>query len=144
MNNHTLLGPWVRRFLLEHLVTERNLSHNTQCSYCDTLILLIPFTANRLHQSIDRLSVLDLSADLVRLFLTDLEQSRRCTIATRNQRRFAPTLAHHYRNQRSTSPEYAASPQFMHLLALSQSTVRSISHGVVRFVLSHSRRRAKR
>src|ERR1700723_24585 len=86
MNNHTLLGPWVRRFLLEHLVTERNLSHNTQWSYRDTLILLIPFAADRLHQSIDRFSVLDLSADLVRLFLTDLEQSRMCTIGTRNQR----------------------------------------------------------
>jgi integrase/recombinase XerD len=106
MNNHTLLGPWVRRFLLEHLVTERNLSHNTQWSYRDTLILLIPFAADRLHQSIDRFSVLDLSADLVRLFLTDLEQSRMCTIGTRNQRlaaihAFARFVAEH-------SPEHIA------------------------------------
>lgn len=106
MNNHTLLGPWVRRFLLEHLVTERNLSHNTQCSYRDALILLIPFAADRLRQSIDRLAVLDLSADLVRLFLTDLEQSRRCAIPTRNQRlaaihAFARFVAEH-------SPEHIA------------------------------------
>ena len=33
MNDYTLLGPWVRRFLLEYLVTERNLAYNTQCSY---------------------------------------------------------------------------------------------------------------
>ena len=26
MKNETLMGPWVRRFLLEHLVAERNLS----------------------------------------------------------------------------------------------------------------------
>jgi integrase/recombinase XerD len=26
MKNDTLMGPWVRRFLLEHLVAERNLS----------------------------------------------------------------------------------------------------------------------
>ena len=31
------LGAWVRRFLLEHLVVERNLSCNTQRSYRDTL-----------------------------------------------------------------------------------------------------------
>ena len=86
MNNLTLLGPWVRRFLLEHLVAERNLALNTQRSYRDALTLLIPFIAGKLHQSVDRLTVVDISADLVRLFLTDLEQSRKCTISTRNQR----------------------------------------------------------
>ena len=34
----------------------------------------------------DRLTVIDLSADLVRLFLAELEESRQCVIATRNQR----------------------------------------------------------
>lgn len=86
MSDLTLLGPWVRRFLLEHLVAERNLARNTQCSYRDTLILLIPFAADKLRQSVDRLTLVDVSADLVRLFLADLEQSRQCTIATRNQR----------------------------------------------------------
>jgi integrase/recombinase XerD len=37
MSDTTLLGGWVRRFLLEHLVGERNLSRNTQQSYRDTL-----------------------------------------------------------------------------------------------------------
>jgi len=40
-----LLGPWVRRFLLEHLVAERNLARNTQRSYRDTLRQLLPFAA---------------------------------------------------------------------------------------------------
>ena len=35
MNDKILLGPWVRRFLLEHLVAERNLARNTQRSYRD-------------------------------------------------------------------------------------------------------------
>jgi integrase/recombinase XerD len=39
MNDRSLLGPWIRRFLLEHLVAERNLSRNTQVSYRDTLTL---------------------------------------------------------------------------------------------------------
>ena len=38
-----LLGSWVRRFLLEHLIAERNLARNTQKSYRDTLALLLPF-----------------------------------------------------------------------------------------------------
>ena len=29
MKDKSLLGPWIRRFLLEHLVAERNLSRNT-------------------------------------------------------------------------------------------------------------------
>jgi len=86
MQDLTLLGPWVRRFLLEHLVAERNLARNTQHSYRDALILLLPFAAKQLHQPVDRLNLMQISADLVRLFLTDLEQSRRCSIATRNQR----------------------------------------------------------
>jgi site-specific recombinase XerD len=86
MSDTTLLGPWVRRFLLDHLVAERNLAHNTQRSYRDALVLPIPFVGAKQHQSVDRLSVVNVSADLVRLFLTDLEQSRKCSIATRNQR----------------------------------------------------------
>ena len=86
MNNATLLGPWLRRFLLEHLVSERNLAPNTQRSYRDTLTLLIPFVAQKLGKVVDRLAVTELSADLVRLFLADLEESRQCAIATRNQR----------------------------------------------------------
>ncbi len=82
----TLLGSWVRRFLLEHLVAERNLARNTQRSYRDTLALLIPFVAMKSAKVVDRLTVIDLSADLVRLFLADLEESRQCVIATRNQR----------------------------------------------------------
>ena len=85
MNDSALLGPWVRRFLLEHLVAERNLARNTQRSYRDALSLLIPFVADKLNRSVDRLNVVDLSADLVRCFLADLEQERQCSITTRNQ-----------------------------------------------------------
>jgi integrase/recombinase XerD len=71
---------------LEHLVTERNLSRNTQRSYRDTFALLIPFVGTKLHRPIDQLSVTDLSPEKVRAFLADLEQIRGCGIATRNQR----------------------------------------------------------
>jgi site-specific recombinase XerD len=86
MSEHILLGPWIRRFLLEHAVAERNLARNTQHSYRDALVLLIPFAAKIQKKSVDRLAVVDLSLDLVRRFLADLESSRGCKIATRNQR----------------------------------------------------------
>jgi integrase/recombinase XerD len=82
----TILGPWVRRFLLEHLITERNLAANTQRSYRDTLKLLIPFIAEKSSKQIDKLRVIDLSAELVRQFLCYLEQTRGCSLSTRNQR----------------------------------------------------------
>lgn len=86
MSETTLLGGWVRRFLLEHLVRERNLSHHTQHSYRDTLRLLLPYVARSLRKGIDRLTVVDLSAAQVRRFLDELEEKRDCSVATRNQR----------------------------------------------------------
>ena len=86
MNDTALLGPRVRRFLLEHLVVERNLSRQTQLSYRDTLRLLLPFVAGQCHQSADRLTVEQVSAERVRAFLRYVEEERQCTSATRNQR----------------------------------------------------------
>lgn len=85
-NASSLVGPWIRRFLLEHLVAERNLSPQTQASYRDALVLLLPFAARLAHKHVDRLEVEDLSSDAVRRFLAHLEEDRRCSIATRNQR----------------------------------------------------------
>src|SRR5581483_11935896 len=86
MAKMTLLGPWVRRFLLEHLVAERNLAQNTQRSYRDTLVLLLPFTSEKQRTAIDMLAIGDLSTDVLRSFLDHLETKRDCSIRTRNQR----------------------------------------------------------
>jgi site-specific recombinase XerD len=86
MPDSALLGPWVRRFLLEHLVEERNLARNTQRSYRDALRLLLPAVAGFAGEPVDQLRVEDLSADRVRAFLADLEGKRGCGVATRNQR----------------------------------------------------------
>ena len=95
MRDASLLGPWVRRFLMEHLTSERNLARNTQRSYRDTLRLLLPTVVRRARTPIDRLAVTDMSADRVRQFLNDLEEERGCGIATRNQRLAAiHALAH--------------------------------------------------
>jgi site-specific recombinase XerD len=86
MRDRDLLGPWIRRFLLEHLVADRNLARNTQISYRDTLTLLLPFVCRSTSSAIDRLSVSDISPKLVRAFLAHLEHDRHCGLVTRNQR----------------------------------------------------------
>jgi integrase/recombinase XerD len=86
MRDTSLLGSWVRRFLMEHMVSERNLARNTQRSYRDTLRLLLPAIARRARKPVDRLIVTDLSADRLRQFLSELEEKRGCAISTRNQR----------------------------------------------------------
>jgi site-specific recombinase XerD len=86
MRDHSLLGPWVRRFLLEYLVAERNLARNTQVSYRDTLTLLLPFVSRLTTTPIERLTVHDVSPDRVRAFLEHIERERGCGVVTRNQR----------------------------------------------------------
>ncbi len=86
MDDTTLLGSWIRRFLLEHLIGERNLSRQTQLSYRDTIRLLLPFVADQCQQSLDQLTVEQVSAAHVLCFLHHVEEVRHCTIATRNQR----------------------------------------------------------
>jgi integrase/recombinase XerD len=86
MNNKTLMGPWIRRFLLEHLVSERNLSRNTQASYRDTLTLLLPFASEHSGRAIDRMTVEDLTPAIVRKFLDHVEYVRGCSGVTRNHR----------------------------------------------------------
>ena len=86
MSDPRTLGPWLRRFLVEHIVTERNLARNTQMSYRDTFALLLPFVGVRVRKPIDRLAVHDLTPRRVLQFLAHLEDDRGCSVQTRNQR----------------------------------------------------------
>jgi integrase/recombinase XerD len=86
MADKSLLGPWVRRFLMEHILGERNLARNTQRSYRDTLCLLLPFVTRYVAKPIDQLTVEDVSPDQIRSFLQSVEESRGCAVSTRNQR----------------------------------------------------------
>jgi integrase/recombinase XerD len=86
MSNNHLMGSFIRRFLIEELVVDRNLSPNTQKSYRDTIRLLCGFIAE--YYSIDptRTTVEQLDAVVIRAFLAHLENDRGNSIATRNQR----------------------------------------------------------
>ena len=82
---HTL-GPWLERFLIEHIVTERNLATNTQKSYRDAFKLLLPFVSSKAKKPVDRLAVRDLTTERVLRFLAHIEDDRGCSVQTRNQR----------------------------------------------------------
>lgn len=86
MRDIQTLGPWLRRFFEEYLVTERNLARNTQLSYRDTFKLLLDFAVDRLRKPVERLAVRDISAELALAFLAHLEDHRGCSPQTRNQR----------------------------------------------------------
>src|SRR5208337_3484034 len=87
MKNECLLGPWVRRFLLEHLVAERNLSRNTQASYRDTLMLLLPFASRQGGGAIDRMTVEGLTPTIVRKFPWNVTANAARSLATNGLRR---------------------------------------------------------
>ena len=86
MTNNRTLAPWVERFFLEHLVTERNLARNTQENYLYTFKLFVPFVCAKLRRSDHRLAVQDITPKLVLQFLAHLEDDRSCSVQTRNQR----------------------------------------------------------
>ncbi len=106
MTSKTLVATWVRRFLLEHVVADLNLSRNTQASYRDVLALLLPFVAKQQGQAIDQLEIERLSSDVVRRFLAHLEDERHCSVSTRNHR--LATIHAFARFVGALSPEHLA------------------------------------
>lgn len=86
MTESPLLGPYVRRFLLEHVVADRCLSRNTQKSYRDAIRLLLQFLTDYCSVDATRLTVEQVTADAVRAFLGHRENEHGNSAATRNQR----------------------------------------------------------
>ncbi len=86
MKDILFISVWIKRFLLEYLISTRNLSKNTQLSYRDTFRLLLPFAAKKNKKSIDQLLVEEMNPTILKSFLGELEEKRNCSIATRNQR----------------------------------------------------------
>jgi len=56
MRDPRTLGPWLRRFLADYIVIERQLASNTQKSYRDSFKLLLPFISARWRNGPARLA----------------------------------------------------------------------------------------
>ena len=86
MTEPHLLGPYIRRFLLEHVVADRCLSRNTQKSYRDAIRLLLRFFANHYSVDVTQLTVEQFTVEAVRAFLIYRQKEHSNSAATRNQR----------------------------------------------------------
>lgn len=86
MERTNKLGFWIRKFLLEHVIRQKNYSQNTLKSYKDTFKLLVRSLSETAKKDIDDIDVEDVTSDRVMVFLDSLENDRQCSIRTRNQR----------------------------------------------------------
>lgn len=86
MEQKNKLGFWIRRFLLEHVIRLKNYSRNTLKSYKDTFKLLMRSLSETAKKDVDDIDVEDVTSDRVMAFLDSLENERKCSVRTRNQR----------------------------------------------------------
>ena len=86
MPQQHLIGPFVRRFLVEELARDRNFSPNTLKSYRDAIRLLFRFVDERHAADPTRVTVEQVDDTLLREFLRDCTERRGNAPATCNQR----------------------------------------------------------
>jgi len=120
------VGVCIRRFLLEHLIGERNLAEATQTSYRDTFVLLLPFASQARGKPVEELCVTDLNAELLRGFLKYLEANRDCSVSTRNQRLAALRAFGHFVGSRS--PEHLSWATEIRSIPFKRSTTAAIGY----------------
>lgn len=121
-----LLGPWVRRFLVDYLVTVRNCSPKTRQSYRDTYRLLFAHLSGRCGKPVDELQVEDLSHDGILSFLEYVEKERNCSIRTRNVRLAAVMSLANYISMRS--PEHVAWHGTLRAIPRKKACLRQITY----------------
>lgn len=73
-------------FLSDYLTLQKSVSKNTILSYRDTFKLLIKYCQENEKINAERITIEQLSKDLIIRFLEWLESERNCSISTRNQR----------------------------------------------------------
>lgn len=80
------LSVYLQRFFTERLGLQMKASPNTVASYRDTFRLLLRYAADRRKKEPTALQIVDIDADLVAHFLTDLEKARGNGARSRNTR----------------------------------------------------------
>jgi site-specific recombinase XerD len=86
MNGTHSIARFVQRFFQEYLAAQRGLSPNTVLSYRDSLKLFLRFASQQVRKHVDKLTLEDIDERLVVAFLNDLQESRRNSPQTRNNR----------------------------------------------------------
>lgn len=86
MNEYEDFARCVEKFFMEYLVKERGTSHHTIRSYRDTLVLFITYMQDKEHVKAENLSFYHINRKTVIGFLNWLQDERRSSASTRNQR----------------------------------------------------------
>ncbi|MEN6520067.1 MAG: site-specific integrase [Armatimonadota bacterium] len=79
-------GQLLSGYLVEHLAGRMNMSSNTIRSYRDTFVILLRYCRDAVGKPPERLCLKDIDTHLITSFLEYLENERRCSPSTRNQR----------------------------------------------------------
>lgn len=82
----TPIGPVLQSFFVDHLQALKGLRPSSVRSYRDTMRLFLVFVAAQRRQKISRLFVEDFTYEQAQQFLRHLEEGRRNSVRTRNQR----------------------------------------------------------
>jgi site-specific recombinase XerD len=90
------LARLLQAFFCQRLIQQRNVSHQTVCSYRDTFRLFLRFAEQQLGKSAAKMNLVDINASLVLAFLDDLESQRHNCIRSRNARLAAIRSFMHY------------------------------------------------
>jgi site-specific recombinase XerD len=80
------LSALVQKFFTDRLYTQMEASPHTIASYRDTFRLLLKFTGEKAGKSPMMLSVDDLNAEMIGVFLDDIEKARENSARSRNTR----------------------------------------------------------
>ena len=82
----TNFARYLSDFFSVYLTTQKNVSKNTIYSYRDTFKLLLKYCQDVKGIAIERIRIDSLTAELIKDFLNWIENERKCSISTRNQR----------------------------------------------------------
>ncbi len=86
MMKPTDFAKHLTEFFSAYLLNQKNVSHNTICSYRDTFKILINYCQEIKKIPVERITINMFSSEWLIDFLDWLETNRKCSISTRNQR----------------------------------------------------------
>lgn len=82
-NNFSIL---VQTFFSDYLISQRQASNHTVSSYRDTFCLFLKFLQLFLKKDLSAITIENITADVIKEFLKELEKKRNISVRSRNQR----------------------------------------------------------
>lgn len=126
MNEYEDFARCVEKFFMEYLVKERGTSHHTIRSYRDTLVLFITYMQDKEHVKAENLSFYHINRKTVIGFLNWLQDERRSSASTRNQRYAA--IRSFFRFMICEDPKHMSQWKDICTIRLKRASKKSISY----------------